>query len=379
VTVSTVPRASAHERERLLEDFARLCETKSPSRRERAVADAVTAELRALGLEVVEDESAGETGADVGNLFARLEGAGAGRTILLCAHMDTVPLEAPVEVVREGGVLRNRHDAILGADNKAAVAVLLTIARRLARDPAPVSVELLFTTCEEQALAGAKAFDRSRLEAEYGFVFDHASPVGDLVVAAPTYYRIAAEFRGQSAHAGLSPETGRSAVIAAASAISRLRLGRLDEGTTANAGRIEGGTAGNVVPAHCHVELEARSLDRERAGALVTEMVDVLTDAAGAAECDLETDVEEGFRGYRLPRSAEPVQVAAAALSDLGIEPSYRATAAGSDANVLNAAGLPCLNVADGTEHNHRPDERIAVASLERVLDVALGIVARSG
>jgi tripeptide aminopeptidase len=233
--------------------------------------------------------------------------------------------------------------------------------------------------CEEQALAGAKAFDRSRLEAEYGFVFDHASPVGDLVVAAPTYYRIAAEFRGQSAHAGLSPETGRSAVIAAASAISRLRLGRLDEGTTANAGRIEGGTAGNVVPAHCHVELEARSLDRERAGALVTEMVDVLTDAAGAAECDLETDVEEGFRGYRLPRSAEPVQVAAAALSDLGIEPSYRATAAGSDANVLNAAGLPCLNVADGTEHNHRPDERIAVASLERVLDVALGIVARSG
>jgi tripeptide aminopeptidase len=379
VTVSTVPRASAHERERLLEDFARLCETKSPSRRERAVADAVTAELRALGLEVVEDESAGETGADVGNLFARLEGAGAGRTILLCAHMDTVPLEAPVEVVREGGVLRNRHDAILGADNKAAVAVLLTIARRLARDPAPVSVELLFTTCEEQALAGAKAFDRSRLEAEYGFVFDHASPVGDLVVAAPTYYRIAAEFRGQSAHAGLSPETGRSAVIAAASAISRLRLGRLDEGTTANAGRIEGGTAGNVVPAHCHVELEARSLDRERAGALVTEIVDVLTDAAGAAECDLETDVEEGFRGYRLPRSAEPVQVAAAALSDLGIEPSYRATAAGSDANVLNAAGLPCLNVADGTEHNHRPDERIAVASLERVLDVALGIVARSG
>jgi tripeptide aminopeptidase len=379
VTVSTVPRASAHERERLLEDFARLCETKSPSRRERAVADAVTAELRALGLEVVEDESAGETGADVGNLFARLEGAGAGRTILLCAHMDTVPLEAPVEVVREGGVLRNRHDAILGADNKAAVAVLLTIARRLARDPAPVSVELLFTTCEEQALAGAKAFDRSRLEAEYGFVFDHASPVGDLVVAAPTYYRIAAEFRGQSAHAGLSPETGRSAVIAAASAISRLRLGRLDEGTTANAGRIEGGTAGNVVPAHCHVDLEARSLDRERAGTLVTEMVDVLTDAAGAAECDLETDVEEGFRGYRLPRSAEPVQVAAAALSDLGIEPSYRATAAGSDANVLNAAGLPCLNVADGTEHNHRPDERIAVSSLERVLDVALGIVARSG
>jgi tripeptide aminopeptidase len=379
VPVSTAPRASAHERERLLEDFVRLCDIESPSRRERAVADAVAAELRALGLEVSEDESASETGADAGNLLARIQGAGSPRTILLCAHMDTVPLEAPVEVVRENGILRNRHEAILGADNKAAVAVLLAVARRLAREPAEVGVELLFTTCEERALAGAKAFDRSRLRAEYGFVFDHASPVGDLIVAAPTYYRIAAEFRGQPAHAGLSPEAGRSAVVAAASAIARLPLGRLDEGTTANAGRIEGGSAANVVPARCRVELEARSLDRERAGTLVTEIVDVFTDAAGAAECDLETEVEEGFRGYRLARSSEPVKVASLALADLGIEPAYRATAAGSDANVLNAAGLPCLNVADGTEHNHRPDERIARESLERVLDLALGIVAHSG
>ncbi len=379
MTVSGVEHASAEERRRLRDDFVRLCETESPSRSERGVADAITAELSALGLEVEEDRSAAQTGADAGNLLARVPGREDGaRTILLCGHMDTVPLAAPVEVVLEGGFLRNRHEAILGADNKVAVATMLAVARRLARERARASVELLFTTCEERALAGAKAFDRSRLRADHGFVFDHASPVGELILAAPTYYGIAARFRGQAAHAGLSPEAGRSAVVAAASAIARLRLGRLDDETTANAGRIEGGVAANVVPEHCRVELEARSLDRERAGALVTEILDVLTDAAGAGECDLETEVEESFRGYRLTRTAEPVEAAAAALADLRIEPTYRSTASGSDAAVFNAAGLPCLNVADGSEDNHRPDERVSVEALETVLDLALGIVARS-
>jgi tripeptide aminopeptidase len=380
VTVSGAPRARPEERRRLLEDFVRLCEIESPSRRERSVADAVTRELGALGLSVEEDDTGPETGANAGNLFARIPGSRPdGSTILLCAHLDTVPLAAPVEVVREGGFLENRHEAILGADNKVAVAVLLGVARRLAREPARASIELLFTTCEEQALAGAKAFDRSRLHADHGYVFDHASPVGEVIMAAPTYFRIEARFRGQAAHAGLSPEAGRNAVVAAASAIARLRLGRLDAETTANVGRVEGGTAANVVPEHCRVELEARSLDRERAGALVTEIVDVLTDAATEGECDLETEVEESFRGYRLPRSAAPVEVAGAALSDLGIEPVFRSTASGSDAAVFNATGLPCLNLADGTEHNHRPDERVSIDALETVLDLALGIVARSG
>ena len=141
------PRATADERERLLDDFVRLCEIESPSRRERRVADAVTAELSAVGLEVQEDQSERATGSDAGNLLARLPGPAGARTILLCAHLDTVPLAAPVRVIREDGVFSNANDAILGADNKAAVAVLLSVARRLVRQGAPVGVELLFKTC----------------------------------------------------------------------------------------------------------------------------------------------------------------------------------------------------------------------------------------
>ena len=118
-------RASAAEREQLLDDFVRLCEIESPSRRERKVADAMRAELESLGLEVEEDDSGADTGSEAGNLLARIAGPPDSPTVLLCAHLDTVPLSAPVEVVQENGVLSNRNEAILGADNKAAVATVL--------------------------------------------------------------------------------------------------------------------------------------------------------------------------------------------------------------------------------------------------------------
>jgi len=265
--------ASTEERERLLADFVRYCEIESPSGRERPMADALLEDLRGLELEADEDEA--------GNVLARIPGPEGAPTVLLCAHMDTVPLDGPVEVVSENGLLTNRHEAILGADNKAAIATIMGAARRVVRDGKPASgVELLFTTGEEQALEGAKAFDRSRLAADFGYVFDHASPIGEIVVAAPTYYSIEARFKGQAAHAGIRPEAGHNAIAAASRAVAAMRIGRLDPETTANVGRIEGGTASNVVAERCFVELEARSLDDARAGEVVSEMVDALAEAA---------------------------------------------------------------------------------------------------
>ncbi len=382
-----VPRATRAEKDRLLEQFVRLCEIESPSKRERAMADAVTAELRSLGLEVHEDDSAGETGSDTGNLLARIAPPpGSDRSILLCAHLDTVPLAAPVEVVVEDGVASNANEAILGADNKAAVAVILAVARRLlegappglAEGDAPVGVEILFTTCEELALKGAKAFDTSVLRSQYGFVFDHASAVGELILAAPTYYSIEARFRGQAAHAGLCPEKGHNAIAAAAAGVAALELGRLDSGTTTNVGKIEGGSAANVVADRCRVELEARSLDAARAAEVTSSIVDTLTRAASDGECDVDLLVDELFRGFKIPRSAEPVQVASAALEGVGIEPAPISTGGGSDANAFQARGVPCLNVANGTHGAHQVDESVTVDALETMLDVALGIVAHS-
>ena len=374
----TLPRASADEKERVVDEFMRLCEIESPSRRERAMADAVTADLRSLGLEVEEDATATETGSDAGNLLARIPPPPGGRTILLCAHLDTVPLDAPVRVDHSDGLIRNANEAIVGADNKAAVAVILAVARRLVASPAPVGVEILFTTCEELALAGAKAFDVGRLRSDFGFVFDHATPIGDLIVAAPTYFSVEARFRGKAAHAGLAPEDGHNAIEAAAAALAGLRFGRLDEGTTSNVGRIVGGTASNVVAERCRVECEARSIDHDRAAAVAQEIVDAMTRAATDGACDVEIDVQELFRGFRLSKGAATVGIASRALADVGIEARPISTGGGSDANAFQVRGFECLNVANGTQGAHQPDECVTVDALETMLDVALGIVQHS-
>ena len=370
-------RATEAERARLHEDFVELCRIESPYGHERACGQKVKAELAALGLEVHEDGAAQVTGGDCGNLFARVPGPSA-RSILLCAHLDTVPLEGPVEPVAVDEGWENAHDAILGADNKAAVAVILGVVRRFAAGPPPIGLELLFTVAEENALVGAKAFDVSRLSSDYGYVFDHASPIGEIVLASPTYYRLSATFRGTAAHAGIRPEDGRSAIVAAAHAIAGMSLGRLDEQTTANIGTIRGGSgATNVVPDRCEVLGEARSLDSERVEAVVAEMVDRLHDGANLPECqcDLDISVERLFEGYRARRGAAHIAVAERALSACGYEPRLISTGGGSDANALEAAGFECGNLANGTLRNHQPDERVSFADLEGMLDVAMALV----
>jgi tripeptide aminopeptidase len=370
-----VSRASDAERERLAETFATLCRIESPSGRERGCADWVTAELRSFGLHVDEDGAGAAAGSEAGNLLARVSGA-AGESILICAHLDTVPLAAPVEPVIVDGGWENANDGILGADNKAAVAVALVLARRLTSAPNPprVGLELLFTVCEEVALQGAKAFDAGRLESRFGYVFDHASPIGEIVLSSPTYYSVVADVHGRAAHAGIRPENGRSAIAAAARAIASMRLGRLDQQTTANVGRITGGTNANVVPERCRVEAEARSLDRERAEAVATEMIDHLQEAADAAECDLDVTVTRMFEGYRTSAREPQVILAERALRACGYEPTQIVTGGGSDANALQVAGFPCTNLANGTERNHEPGERVSIDALEGMLEVAIAL-----
>jgi tripeptide aminopeptidase len=330
----------------------------------------VTAELRDIGLDVEED--------DTGNLLARVAGTGE-RTVLLCAHLDTVPHgDVPIEPVLVDDGWQNAHHAILGADNKAAVAVMLAAARRAAEQPAPVGIELLFTTGEETALAGAQAFDVSRLRAQWGYVFDHATPIGEVVMASPTYYKLVAEFTGKAAHAGIRPEDGRNAVTAAARAIAAITSGRIDEETTTNVAGIEGGRPHtNVVPDRCRFWAEARSLDDAKANAAIREMVDRVHDAANDVTCDVDVDadVERLFEGYRHADDAPQVQAAEAALRRCGYTPRRIATGGGSDANALEARGFPCTNLANGTERNHEPTERVSVAALEGMLDVTFALL----
>ena len=241
-----------------------------------------------------------------------------------------------------------------------------------------MDIELLFTVGEERMLAGARAFDRTRLRSRFGYVFDHASPIGELVLSAPTHHRLQATFRGAAAHAGVRPEQGRSAILAAARAVADMRLGRIDAHTTANVGTIAGGSAINVVPERCSILAEVRAQREERAEEILAELLDCVHEAANLPECECDVDVtvERTFTGYRTPPSTPAVRAAERALRACGHEPVRIASGGASDANALIAAGLPVVNLANGTERNHEPGERVSAAALEATLEIALALPA---
>jgi tripeptide aminopeptidase len=299
-----------------------------------------------------------------------------GTPIFLCAHLDTVPPSGPIEPVVDDGVVRNSAGTILGADDKSAVAVMLEATRRIVEEGRPhAGLELLFTPKEEVGLVGAYAFDYTRLAARIGYVYDQAAPVGEVVLGAPSAVGIEAVFRGRAAHAGMYPEDGRSAIAAAARAIADMRLGRVDEETSANVGVIEGGTARNIVPDRCWFRAEARSHDEEKLADLVREMTETMAFAATLEECEVDTTVNRSYRAYRFKPADTVVRLAVGALERTGHAPRFALSGGGADANVFNERGLACVNLANGMAEIHTPDEHIAVADLDAMVDVTLALL----
>ena len=358
--------------------MARLCEIPSPSRQEGAVAGAVRAELADLGATVTEDDAAARLGAGCGNIVARFPATSdaGGTPILFASHLDTVPVSAPIRVELVDGHLTNTHPTILGADNKAAVAVMLDAMRRVRDEGRPhAGVELLFTPCEEIGLKGAALFDPATVRARFGFVYDHTGQVGDIVGHAPSLHRIEATFVGRAAHAGIQPELGRSAIAAAAAAIGRMPLGRRDADTTANVGTISGGAAANVVPERCTIVAEARGRDEEALAVQLTAMLDAITWAATQHEVDVETRVTREFTSYRLGDDDPQMALARTALTACGLTPRIVPSGGGSDVNAFMVNGFPAVNLCNGMIDVHTTDERIAPESLDTMVDVTLAII----
>ena len=357
--------------------FTELAALPSPPGEERVVADRVTAYLRDLGLEVAEDDAGARIGSNAGNLYARIEPTDeSGTPLFFCAHLDTVPPEAAIEPVVEDGIIRNATGTILGADNKAAVAVMLEATRQLLSENRPHGgIELLFTPKEEVGLHGAAAFDHEQLHARVGYVYDQAAPIGEVILGAPYAHSMEVRFHGRASHSGMYPEEGRSAIAAAAKAISDLKLGRIDEDSTANVGIISGGTAGNIVPEWCSFLAEARSHDPRKLADLVREMLEAATFAAGLEDCQVETEVHKSYSGYRFKRDDYVVRLAGSALERAGYAPSFKLSGGAADANVFNERGLACVNLANGMAEIHTPQEHIAAEDLGRMVDVTLALV----
>lgn len=348
--------------ERLFSLFLTLAKIDSVSRREGRVSRYVTDLFRGMGYVPREDDAWRGTGGECGNLVVRIpaEGDYPGEPLILNAHMDTVEPGEGVVPVENGVRFSSMGDTVLGADDKAGVAAILSAVEAMKKSRCGHrALEVVLTVQEELGLAGIQELDFSALEGRHAVVLDGSGDIGGIVSEAPTRWKVTLTVNGRSAHAGIEPEKGINAIACAARAISRLELGRLDGGTTVNIGVIVGGRATNIVPDRVVVQGEVRSLSDERLSEERRRVSTVFEDAARDCGCTLEINEERSFQRFEIDTGSRHVRLITRAMAECGIEPFFITSGGGSDANVLNEKGVEAVNLNMGFHNAHSERELI--------------------
>lgn len=364
--------------QRLLDEFFELVQIDSETKHEEGIVSVLKEKMESLGFTVVEDNSNEVTGHGAGNLIATLKGTVEGADpIFFTCHMDTVvPGKGIKPELREDGYVYSDGTTILGADDKAGIAALFEMARVLKEDGKPHGdIQFIITAGEESGLVGAKAMEPTMLKAKYGYAVDSDGKVGGIVTAAPYQAKLWTTITGKTAHAGVAPEKGVSAINIAAKSIAAMTLGRIDSETTANIGRFEGGQATNIVCDEVHILAEARSINSDKLDKQTAHMVGTFEKTAAAMGGKAVTEVKLMYPGFSFNEDAEVVQTAMEAIRNVGREPELMTSGGGSDGNVFNGAGVPTVTLSVGYEEIHTKNERMPVEELNKLTELLIEIV----
>ncbi len=363
--------------QRIVDLFIELVQVDSETKHEEKIAVVLKEKFTALGVEVVEDDAKEKTGHGANNLICTLPATKEGvDTIYFTSHMDTVVPGNGIKPSIEDGYIKSDGTTILGADDKAGLAAMLEAITVLKEENiAHGKIEFIITVGEESGLVGAKALDSSLVTAKFGYALDSDGKVGDIIVAAPTQAKVNATIYGKTAHAGVAPERGVSAITIASRAISKMPLGRIDEETTANIGRFEGGTQTNIVCDRVDILAEARSLIPEKMEAQVAKMKEAFETAAQEMGGRAEVDIKVMYPGFKFGDGDHVVEVAKKAVANIDRPSRLLQSGGGSDANVIAGFDIPTINLAVGYEDIHTTNEKIPVEELVKTSELVVSII----
>ena len=374
--------------QRLSDEFARLAAIASPSCREGAISAYLQERFRRLGGEVVMDDAGSRAGSQSGNLVVRFPASGkAAEPLMLSVHMDTVEPADGVAPVLKDGVFTSAGETVLGADDKAGIAEIIEALEVVREQNIPRGpIEVVLTICEEVGLLGAKLLDPSLLRSRRGLALD-TSGVDLAICRAPSANKLRFEISGRESHAGIAPEKGVSAIVVAARAMAAMRLGRIDEQTTANIGTIHGGQATNIVPKKVVVEGEARSHDPERLVRQTAHMIACFEEAADALALVVDgemvrpevlCEVVSEYPVMNVPESASILVLLREASEGLGRPLEVKGAAGGSDANIFNGHGIETVILGTGMSHVHSVQESVRVDDMVRVAELLVEVIRRA-
>lgn len=362
---------------RVLTEFLELVKIKCTTRQEREIGDLLTKRLQGLGCTVTEDNAGQILGGNCGNLIANLKGnSPAAPTVMLAAHLDCVEPCAGVNPQINDGVITSDGTTILGADDKAGVVAIMETLRVIKeQNLAHGDIQVVFTVAEEGGVNGSKNIDRSLLKADFGYALDSSGRPGKIIVKAPGQNKIHVKIHGKTAHAGLAPEQGINAIVAAGKILATVPQGRIDEETTCNVGVIKGGRATNIVPDLVEISCESRSRSQAKLDQLTDQICKAFESGAKENNVTVEINVKKSYGPYVLNTDSQVVTTAYNAAKKLGIDVELTGTGGGSDANFFNNYGISCSVLGVGMQKAHTTEEYIIEEDLYTTAAWVLQIV----
>ncbi len=365
-------------KKRLLDTLIELLKIKSPSKNEKEIVNYVSKRLKSLGLEVNVDGCGHEFGSNAGNVTAlhKTKNPSGSSPIFLAAHLDTVSVDGDIlPVIKSGKIFNKNRECILGGDDKVGVAAIIEVLNVIKERNIPTGdIYIIFTISEEIGVLGAKCINLDLIKAKYGFAFDSDGDIGTIVNRAPYQNSIYAHFKGKAAHAGIEPEKGINSIKAASIAISNMKIGRIDEESTCNVGKIDGGIARNIVAEDTKLEMEARSLKLSGLEKITTAMINKLKKGAEITGAVLNYEIIREYDGFEVTEDAVPVQIAEKAIRKLKLRLKIISSGGGSDVNIFNSKGKIAVNLGAGMENVHTNKEFVKVEQLEKLAELVLEI-----
>lgn len=363
-------------RDRLFNDFVQLVGIDSISLRERKMCDTLISMLRELGYSPIEDDAGEKAGGDCGNVICTVSGTKDVPTILFAAHMDTVQPGIGKKAIISGDKIKSDGKTVLGGDDAAGIAAILEALRIIKENNIQHGdIQVVFTIGEEIGLLGSKNLDYSKLHSKYGFIIDSDGEVGCAAVRAPFHNKIHVTIHGKAAHAGIEPEKGISAVSIMAEAVSNMKLGRIDQETTANIGLISGGTATNVVCAKLDLDCEARSLNQSKLDEQTAHMKKCFEDAAVKFGGSVDFAAELEYPGYEISEKDELLKILEKACTKSGLAFKPVSTGGGSDTNNFNSRGIKAVDLSIGMSKIHSIEEEILIEDIVKTSSLIVSIV----
>ena len=305
----------------------------------------------------------------VGNIYASNNKPGI--PLLLCAHMDTVQPGENIKPIIENGIIKSDGKTILGADNKAALAAIMTAVEK----NNDKNIELLFTVKEETG-GGVEHFPFKWIKSKKALIFDSSNPLGGIVTRSPYIYNFDIEFTGKSAHAS-KPALGINAFTPAFEILSILPVGAQDaEETTINFGLINGGTGINTIPNSIQIQGEVRSYDKSLFKKHLDHIEKTIKQCAKKHKVHVVFSLNGYCAGYSHGKNSVIIDQIDSLYKKMGLKTTYYEYSGISDANVLNEKGIETYNLTDGTEHPHTTQEQITVKNLVKLEEIVKKCIA---